>query len=132
MIRYKALLANSLNLMVKCPNCGKKMGEAYVKNDGIWSKLEKSCYKCVTVLWITFEGNSLHETSYIADALKLEINHKDKKTTLYKREVKYLTINKEYVAVHWEPIHELNEEIEFDVEDLKNIKLKMETMLTFS
>lgn len=132
MIKYKALLYNILNMMVKCPNCKRNMGEAYTKDDGLWHRIEKACYKCSTVIWVTFHGDQLHETMYITDGLKLSIKHAENKTIFYKREIKFLTIQKSHVSIDWIPIHEMPEILELDFDHLNDMKLKMETLLTFS
>jgi hypothetical protein len=133
-MKYKEILYNTLNLMTHCPNCRKKISDAYTKDDGDWHRIEKSChnYKCATTLWITFKNESLYETLYIADQLKIEVNHVNKKTYLFRKELGYSTILTNYIVIGWIPIFELDEEMEIDLDHLNDLKLKMERMQTFS
>lgn len=132
MIKYKHLLNNLLNLMKKCQICGRKIGQAYGTNIGLMYKLEKSCYKCSTIIQYVFEGDRLSETTFIADGLKIEINHNTKTSSLFKREINYIGALKKHVEIKWVSLAKMDEEFDFDVENLKNIKAKMETMMLFS
>ena len=131
-MNYKAIIYNIFNMMIKCPNCKRNMGKAYTHDDGPWHRVEKACYDCTTIIWVIFNGDSLHESIYITDAMKVVINHIDNKTSFYKRETTYLSVSKEYGCIEWIIIQEINETIELDYYNLHDMKLKMETMVTFS
>jgi len=134
MIKYKHILINVLNMMTNCPICGKKMGDVYasdIKSSYI-SKLEKTCFKCTTYIDFTFKHDKIINTTFIFDNLKLEIIHDQKITYLYKREIKYLPVTKKYVEISWAEVSIIDQEFEFDIQNLKDIKSKMETMLIFS
>ena len=121
-------------MMTNCPICNKKMGPTYageVKGTYLY-KLEKTCFKCTTYIEYTFEHNKLINTSCIFDNLKLEIVHEQNRSLLYKRETKYLGILKKHVEIRWVEVFIMDKEFEFDIQNLKDIKSKMETMLIFS
>jgi len=118
--------------MKKCPICSKKIDRAYNTEHKDFSRLEKSCYKCSTVINYIFEGSSLKETVVIMDGLKLEINHEDKTSTVFRRHINECPPYSGYVAIKWISLVHVDEEIEFDLENLKELKRKLETMVLFS
>jgi len=134
MIKLRHLIANTLNIMDKCPICNKKMTKLYVEaipGSNI-ENFEKSCYKCTCIIMLTFEFTELKETSIIIDDMKLLIEHKENKSGIYQRKYKFLTANNSYVQIYWKTIMERDGEFEYDLFKLKDLKQKIETLVSFS
>ncbi len=133
-IKHKHLIFNTFQLMKRCPICNKDMGNVYVTtapNLHLY-KLERACYSCTCIVHYVFELEELVEISFIVDDLKLEIFPKRSKTFLFKRDIRYLTAWNEYVEINWKKMLECDEEFDFDILNLKEVKLKMETLVLFS
>lgn len=120
--------------MNKCQVCDKLTGRAHAQpiDKTPYFKIERSCYKCSTVLELIFEGDSLFTTMIICDGLKLEIDHKHKTSVFYKRSIRELAAFSGYVSISWDQVIIMDEEYEFDIQNIKEMKRKMETMLLFS
>jgi hypothetical protein len=69
---------------------------------------------------------------FIADGLKLEIDHKNNISVFYKLSVRELAAFSGYVSINWDEVIVMDEEFDFDIQNIKGMKTKMETMLLFS
>ena len=120
--------------MDRCQVCNKKIGKvhAHFIEKTPYFKVDRSCYKCSTILEFIFEGDSLFTTMLICDGLKLEIDHRNKTSVFSKLSVRELAAFSGYVSVHWDEVLVMDEEYEFDIQNIKNMKTKLETMLLFS
>lgn len=123
-----------MNLMNRCPICNKKVFDVHAKDidKTPYFKIEKSCYKCSTFIQFIFEGDELYTTQFIADGLKLEIDHRKKSSVFYNRNIRELAAWVGYVQISWDEVITMDEEFDFDIQNIKNMKLKMEKMLLFS
>lgn len=120
--------------MDRCQICNKKLGKVHghLIEKSPYFKVDRSCYKCATILEFIFEGDSLYTTTFIADGLKMEINHQNETSSFYKLSVRELAAFSGYVSVNWDELVTLDEVYDFDIQNIKGMKAKLETMLLFS